>query len=510
MKALLFIIFVFTIHLVGAKSVSFTLDIARFRTIDGKSYIEAGFAFDCSTLRYKRNSEGKFQASVRVLMQITRKNDSAVVWQDLFNWLSLPLIDTTPQNTHMISTELRRVPLPAGNYWLSMSVIDNYNNTDSTHIQLNKNQRIRGFQITPPSKDTISDVSTIFSDIIFIRKIQKATTQNIFVKHNFEIIPYVCENTFIDQDSLRFYVELYHSTRFSDSLYRLKAQILDGISSRPIDFMEFNFPVRKASAFDAFNGYFNIQSLTSNTYLLKLELTNKAGKLLAFCIKKFYVIRSQPINETPALLATLNRATEYEKLYNYPENKLNQYLPALHYIATPNERSFLKALATYTEKKNFFVSFWEKRANISAGEPPEKKWQEYLARIEYANQQYRSALRNGWETDRGRVLLTFGVPNDIQNYQGERDKYPYQIWSYNKIGVQSNVIFVFYDRDLATNEYPLLHSNKYGEYNNPQWRALLLKSNPGGADMEDFNSQSGIPFLFRDDNTMDRGRNTQR
>jgi hypothetical protein len=51
---------------------------------------------------------------------------------------------------------------------------------------------------------------------------------------------------------------------------------------------------------------------------------------------------------------------------------------------------------------------------------------------------------------------------------------PYEIWTYNKLGVQPGVIFVFADNDLITNEYPLLHSTKYGEANNPRWRLDLL------------------------------------
>ena len=84
-------------------------------------------------------------------------------------------------------------------------------------------------------------------------------------------------------------------------------------------------------------------------------------------------------------------------------------------------------------------------------------------------------MRPGWQTDRGRVLLKYGPPDDEQVFLTETDKYPYIIWTYNRLGNQSNVYFVFYDPDLGTNEFPLLHSTLKGEPYNANWRLQLMK-----------------------------------
>jgi hypothetical protein len=46
------------------------------------------------------------------------------------------------------------------------------------------------------------------------------------------------------------------------------------------------------------------------------------------------------------------------------------------------------------------------------------------------------------------------------------------------LGIQQEVKFVFYDPDLAGNNYILLHSTMRGEINNPQWKRELYKNSP--------------------------------
>ena len=100
---------------------------------------------------------------------------------------------------------------------------------------------------------------------------------------------------------------------------------------------------------------------------------------------------------------------------------------------------------------------------------------------------YKSVYQPGWKTARGRVLLTYGPPNDIEMNISENSSYPHYIWRYNKLGVQAGVMFVFYDPDRATEDWPLLHSDKLGERSNPRWRLELQGRtiNEGNMDVND-------------------------
>ena len=77
------------------------------------------------------------------------------------------------------------------------------------------------------------------------------------------------------------------------------------------------------------------------------------------------------------------------------------------------------------------------------------------------------------------MFLKYGIPEDVERHPSKPNLLPYETWRYNRLGRQTNVVFIFYDPDLATNDYPLLHSTKYGEENNPRWRSQLAAGNAG-------------------------------
>ena len=81
----------------------------------------------------------------------------------------------------------------------------------------------------------------------------------------------------------------------------------------------------------------------------------------------------------------------------------------------------------------------------------------------------------GYLTDRGRVYLQYGAPNDVKEVPSDPVTLPYEIWDYYYLNNQSNVKFVFYDPVLTGNDYELLHSNLYGEVQNPNWRMHLVR-----------------------------------
>ena len=229
-------------------------------------------------------------------------------------------------------------------------------------------------------------------------------------------------------------------------------------------------PIGKAAKKDAstfsFQEEFNIQDLKSNIYYLQIEILNDQNRPVKTYKKKFFVYNSRIEME----LENFNRETD---LFNeYTEKELDNYLKTLIYYATDQERNFLKVLATYEQKKNYLYSFFEKRRN-SADQKVLSLWKGHLAALKYVNEHFGSTFREGWETDRGRIFLQYGIPNDVERFPAEQGIIPYEIWYYDRLGVQTNVIFVFYDYDLASNEYPLLHSSKYGEISNPRWKSQL-------------------------------------
>ena len=102
------------------------------------------------------------------------------------------------------------------------------------------------------------------------------------------------------------------------------------------------------------------------------------------------------------------------------------------------------------------------------------QWSDYQQEVTKTLSLFSSRITPGYETERGRVYLQYGPPNTRTVIDNEPSAYPYEVWWYYQIKGQRNVRFVFYNPDMVTNDYSLLHSDAFGENSDPQWRLQLF------------------------------------
>ena len=134
------------------------------------------------------------------------------------------------------------------------------------------------------------------------------------------------------------------------------------------------------------------------------------------------------------------------------------------YILTDEERKAFKRFNTDEEREQFVEQFWLRRDPTPDSMENEYK-EEHYRRIAYANERYASGIP-GWKTDRGRIYITFGPPDEIEShpsggtYQrpiteggGETSTYPFEDWRYRYIdGIGNDVNIEFVDPTM-TGEY---------------------------------------------------------
>jgi GWxTD domain-containing protein len=112
------------------------------------------------------------------------------------------------------------------------------------------------------------------------------------------------------------------------------------------------------------------------------------------------------------------------------------------YIITDQERTAFQKLATDEEREMFIQQFWERRNPHPGGSQNAFK-EEHYRRIAYANEHFATG-RPGWRTDRGRLYIIYGPPDEIESHP---KPYPSEQWKYRSIeGLGNNVIFTFKDR----------------------------------------------------------------
>jgi GWxTD domain-containing protein len=136
------------------------------------------------------------------------------------------------------------------------------------------------------------------------------------------------------------------------------------------------------------------------------------------------------------------------------------------YIITDEERKAFKKLTTDEERDNFIEQFWLRRDPSPDTAENEYK-DEHYRRIEYANEHFSSGIP-GWKSDRGRVYIMYGKPDEIDSHPaggsyerpteeggGETSTYPFEIWRYRYIEDIGNEVMLEFVDNTMSGEYHL-------------------------------------------------------
>lgn len=471
------------------------MDICRFNAITGRPLLELHFAVAGRSLNFRQEEDDLFQAKVHIEyeLRMLQGTDTIPFIKDQFN-LVLPehqrLKDTTLNSRKQANLMAVLTPEPVpGRYLLIATVVDS-NSDDYT-----KSVAINEFDL----RQTLAgDVS--FSDIKWVAGEVPNTGRRSSVRER--IIPLITNSTFFNEDTLAFYLEIYNPHLLFQDFFYIRSVLYQG------DNRLYQYETRtqgrniremaQGNTLNVHREALDIHGLRTNTYHLQIELLNRQEQTVRTYRKKFYVINTRITNDYDLNNAARNPETAL--FDQYSEDTLDYFLRTLIFKTNDSrERRLIEALETPEMKKNFLYSFFDKRRK--PGQTVRMLWNSHLAALQVVNDRFESSFLPGWKTDRGRIFLAYGPPNDVQRYPAESGVIPYHIWRYNRIDPQTNVIFIFYDPQGA-DEWEILHSNKIGEINNPRWRQQLLNlgTPPANVDFEEDDGTLYGPKLNLDRN----------
>lgn len=138
----------------------------------------------------------------------------------------------------------------------------------------------------------------------------------------------------------------------------------------------------------------------------------------------------------------------------------------VYWVLSPRQRDLLESLNEYGQSQ-FIAQFWSDNdpEPLSDGNT---FFSGVLERFEYANHKYSHLMgqRDGWNTDPGRVLLQYGMPDEIIEVPAptiSNDVTDYDAWErWNYDRIQGGIYFIFANA-RGYSEYLLRHSNAQGE-----------------------------------------------
>ncbi len=124
-------------------------------------------------------------------------------------------------------------------------------------------------------------------------------------------------------------------------------------------------------------------------------------------------------------------------------------LSLIRYEATDDEMDILEEIRGDEARVEAWNCFWAIRDPVETTAANEGM-QEYFRTLHIANRTWKSALRPGFQSDRGRVYITLGAPDDVREEPMPMSNRAYEVWSYQRYNFQ----LLFVD-DIGFNNYQL-------------------------------------------------------
>ena len=156
-----------------------------------------------------------------------------------------------------------------------------------------------------------------------------------------------------------------------------------------------------------------------------------------------------------------------------PDGELDDAEAPLVLIADNGELKVWDKALSPDAKRRFLTQFWVRR-DPTAGTPANEFREEFKTRVDYANRTFKEPGRSalpGWKTDRGRIYVRNGPPDDALREQQQQKAPPYEVWTYQR---GKSRYYCFADR-TGFGGYKLLFSNDLRESKQPNWRSILTE-----------------------------------
>jgi len=419
-------------------------------------------------LRHQLTFEDKdslYEATAYVWLEILNKK--GVVIDTLYKKIATQVADpnSTNKSSYRILDALQVLMRP-GEYSVRLTIEDANSQIDG--------EPFTGKYAEQQIKVTIPDYNVKklnLSDLELAYKIEMlaqgdSLSYDPLKKSNRHVVPNP-SRIFINTDSLMyFYAEIYN-LKFGKEInreYYVQYKVEDYSGSLVADYgiRKYYKPGNSAIISSAID----ISDLPEGRFTFILEVSDAADGSTVTTSKVFNLIY-QTYELAPAVSEedfTLNDAKLMEKI--------------IHYYTSKTEMDQYRA-ADLNGKKEVLKRFWDMR-----DPDPNTRLNEFKVGVfrlfNIANQKYSMNMvdkSDGWKTDRGRVLMLYGEPDEIEFVHSSPRRDPYERWTYSQYPQQGHIFFIFVD-ETGFGNFVLKHSTAQGELTDYEWENLLKSSDP--------------------------------
>lgn len=437
-----------------AAPIQFSVDFAQFRQDSVNTLVEMYYSFPDTAISYKSLGKNSYLGELEVTVEFRSNLGVTSVLQWVMENRKVSLVSDARNNIY----GQKNISIKPDQYvvMLKLRDLNDPRRIDSTKM----NMLVRKF-----SQERIQ-----FSDIELANAIEyphntSRTWLPEFKKGDMFVLPQpnieICDTT----PQLNAYIEIYNLKKIHADSITIAYNIMDAAKRSVFD-LQYVRPIVANDQIEVFRS--PLDALNSGAYYLKatVQYADNDVKDSSSIIKKFFLINPGMPAEI-ADLYTMDELFLQSEFSTMSEARVDKEFETVKYIASQTEKDTYLQLTTLGAKQKYMFRFWlERDPNPSTKE--NERLSQHRKAMDYANKNYDSPIHlEGWRSDRGRILLKYGFPTQIDRQYFQLGVRPHEIWYYNDI--QGGVIFCFVARDGVANNYKLVHSTALNEIREDNW-----------------------------------------
>lgn len=453
MKKLIILIFLLPLLVRAQENFNFDFDYARFGYDSVSNYVEFYYSFRQSELStVQENSVDVSRAVLHIELQDS-VSGNFILNKD---WrIDNPIGDTSVQEDKSLIGVVGFV-VPRGVYYCTVSGTDGVDSTRSRSFS-------EVIKVDPLIKRQLNISDIQLSSHI---KQENADSKSIFYKNTLEVMPNPAMIFGQGIPVLYYYTEIYNLQGEGTSSEDLKVSTLL-IDSRNKVVSQKVKKITRTNSSRVEVGTMNLTKHPTDSYTLVISLIDSVKNIGVTTAKRFYIYNPNVVDSTRTAKGNTDLlASQYSVL---SAEECDDLFQKSKYVASGSEVDQYENMESVEAKREFLYKFWKKR-DQDPGTAENEFYNEYMNRVRTSEQKFGTINRSGVKTDRGRVYIIYGEPDEIDRYPNDIDKKPYEIWQYNQL--EGGVIFVFGDVTGFSN-YELLHSTKRGELRDDNWERRI-------------------------------------
>lgn len=430
----------------------FNFDYSIFKGEDEKFILEIYYSVNQHSLLYTQNGN-EYEGAALLDITITNTSDKSTVYSNLFKSPSI-VTDTTKNNSKKLIGQVNYL-LSEGKFNLQIKGSDF---SDTLKYDSYEKEIIIGYQ--NPGGVSMSDIELASS-------ITKSdNTKSPFYKNTLEIIPNPSALFGMNLHELNYYYEIYGLTESNISADFIINYSVYNLNN--VKLISKDKKVKRKNESKADFGTVLIDSLDRGSYNFIVTISDTSKNIKLTKEKKFFIYQDNNTQNSTLASDDFLKSAYITKT----EKELDDEFEKIIYIANPKFISRYEQLKNVNDKRELLYEFWKAQDSNPETQVLETRIA-YFKRVDDANRLYKEAYVEGWKTDRGRIYIVYGKPDDVERHPFESETKSYEIWSYNSIEGGGECVFVEFNNSL--NEYRLVHSTFRNELQNKNWRDLINK-----------------------------------